>query len=468
MLLKSFFNYLPMAALALGTYSVSFAGTYQDETAKSERNKTLVLINLKNAQKNRDIRNDCLNARHPDEPILTYEQHIEEAKRFCARSLQREAAKTPAQKEAEQRKWREAEEKRTSMIQEIESEIHTKIEDYSKKHPAYQAALTAIDNAQGHECYWADVAAAIGTYFRNLGRTDDADYFYDLSKLGTGRYTQNHGPSSQGRMNIKLCNQELAMIRQTGGRPTTYLLQKLEKVISAFCYAEFCNDEVAEFALFDLQKYQNMLVRWHLSNPYVSTNPTLKKIAYGYGFIEGLLNQVDDLTGLISCTHYNGSMDDGDLAKKLIDLGFWGIKQSNQQHNWVHKGGMMIRVKRLENNKPQLTIGITVHSPLEWGEDGIPTNLARYSDGSLIAFDEHNEVFKLAYDHGAISVVPSRIKIYDPHARRKVEVRNRWYKFGFCGEMMDEAHFELDGYWDDATNYFDPHYPEHNLLSFRR
>ncbi|RZI45531.1 hypothetical protein [Candidatus Finniella inopinata] len=456
MLIKFFFNYLPLAAFVLGTYSASFASDVDDDAMDREQNKALVPFSFADAEREVEIMNACDNYDDPNEPQITDAQHKYLAKQMRRIDREEEAAKTPAQKAEENRIEEEREEKERKWTDEIEDGILAKIKTFRKINTTDKQKLDEILKSKEFQ-YWADFAEEVGNHFRAQKRIHEANYFYDLANQGVGRYTQNYAPSSQGRMCIELYNQELGTILAKRERPTTSLFQKLEKAIRAFCDAGHCNDEVADFALPGLRQQRDHIIRWHLSTPYVSANPTLQKIAYGYGFVNKILKQSASLGRLLKSTHYNGARDNGDLAKRLIDLGFYGIWQDDQHHNWVRQDGLMIRVKKWGYNDAQLTIGITVHSPLKWGKDGIPTNLAKYSDGSLIAFDEHNEVFKLAYDNGAIFVVPSR---------RLYEARVRWHQPRFMGDMMDLAHFELPGGWSNIINSLYHTYSPNSVLSF--
>jgi|GEM_PF-3557842 len=445
MLLKFFFNYLPLVAFALGTYSTNSAAGVDEDALRRERNKVLVLFSLEPYEQDVRNMNKCDNYDDPNEPVWTAEQGLNWAQQAYKGHLRREAARSPAQKAEEKRLEAEREEKERKITKEIEDKILQKILAFSTSHPSDKKKMHEILKA-GKFQHWADFCEKAGDHFWKQKRHDDADYFYDLAGMGVGRYTQNYAPSSQGRMHLELYNQELTVNRPN--QPTPSLFHNLQQAIWAFYDAGYCNDEVAEFALSGLKQQRNHIVRWHLSHQHVSRNVYLAEIAYAYDFVDRILSQASSLSLLRHAKRYDGSLASADLAKHLIDLGFWGIWQGKYEHNWVRPDGLMVRVKSkpVAGNPRQyaaeFTIGITAENPIIWGANKQPVALKKYADGSDVAFDEDNEVLKLAYDGKFVSVVPSR----------KVAVR--WHRFGFSDAMMRQSHFTLPGGFGDAKNYY--------------
>ena len=307
--------------------------------------------------------------------------------------------------------------------------------------------------------YCSDFCEKIGDHFWKQKRHDDADYFYDLAGLGLNVYTQNGAASSQFRMHLEQYNQELVVNKPA--QPTPSMFHNLQQAIWASYDASGCNDEVAGFATSALKQERNQLVRWHLSHQRVSRNVYLAEIAYAYDFVDRILRQAASLSQLRHAKRYDGSSASADLAQRLIDLGFWGIWQGKYEHSWVRPDGLMVRVKsKPVAGKPgqyaaEFTIGITAENPIIWGANGRPISLATGADGYALAFDENNEVFKLAYDKGAVFVVPSR------------KFAARWNQFGFADAMMGVgvSHFPLTGGFGDARNYYSTQKAE-KLLSF--
>ena len=466
MLPNPLFHLLCLPVFAIHLYSTS-SYAFDSDALQREQNKSLQLFSLEPYEQ--EVQ--AMNAYHPeddwDEPSLTEEQHRQLRQQTLEDHRQSEDAKTPEQRAAEERRRRESDEKERRMTQEIEDKILTKILAFCKTNPTDENALVTISNTQQFR-YWADFCDALGDYFWKQKRHDDADYFYDLANLGVGIYTQNSVPSSQGRMHLGQYNQELATTHPT--RPTPSMFHNLQQTIQAFHYAIDCMDEVAEFCLPDLKQLMKHMSRWHLSNPYVATNPILTRIAYAYDFVDRVLSQAASLAHLRYAKRYDGSLAGADLAKRLIDQGFFGIWQNQYEHNWVRPDGLMVRVKSKPIiGKPgkyaaEFTIGITARNPLIWDASGQPVRLAYYAqnernilgnypENSVIAFDEDNEMFKLAYEGKTVWVVPSR------------KVARRWRESAFCGEMMKRAHFSLAGGFGDARNHFNTKKVE-SLLSF--
>ena len=83
-----------------------------------------------------------------------------------------------------------------------------------------------------------------------------------------------------------------------------------------------------------------------------------------FKLVPTLLRQSHSLQTLTEATQYDGSLTSNDLLKLLKDLGFYGIFQAHNQHNWVNKLGLMVRIKRIDQNKAQFTIGITLKTLL--------------------------------------------------------------------------------------------------------
>ncbi|RZI46962.1 hypothetical protein [Candidatus Finniella inopinata] len=445
-----------MAAFALGTYSLSTAYAVDDEAVNLEQNKALVPFSLADAEREVEIMNACDNYDDPNEPQITEEQHKYLAAQMCESYLEEEAAKTPAQRAEEKKKKRESDRKFAEERKKIEDGILVKIKGFLAKHPADKGKMGQIFKTKEFQ-YWADFCEKAGDHLWKQKRYDDADYFYDLSALGLNIYTQNGAASSQFRMHLEQLNQEIIVAKPKC--PTPSMFHNIQQAIWAGYDASGCNDEVAESALFGLKQHRGHIIRWHLSHQHVSQNVYLREIAYAYDFVDKILSQASSLSRLRNAKRYDGSLASADLAKHLIDLGFWGIKQGQYEHNWVREDNIMIRVKsKPVYAKPgqyaaEFTIGITAENPIVWDANGRPISLATGADGYALAFDENNEVFKLAYDKGAVFVVPSR------------KFAARWNQFGFSNAMMGCSHFPLPGGFGDARNYYSTKQAE-NQLSF--
>jgi len=352
-------------------------------------------------------------------------------------------------------KLRDAE--RQKEIDNVEKEILSKIHEFLTKHPTDQAALRSLHKKEREKLTsWASMAGAIGDYFEEQKRIGDADYFYDLAARGV-EYSQNYGPSSQGRMHLALYNQEVSTKPK---RPTSGLLVHIQKTIEAFCMTNGF-DEVAEFAIRDLIKERNMLVRWHVSasgvsnDDYYGLNGLVTKV-YVKNFVQGVLEKAQFLRPLQRAKRYDGSLKNTDLAKHLKDLGFCGVYQEYNQHNWVHPDGFVVRVKRIDNGAAQFTVGLTFVNPIVWTNDGKPQALGLHPNKKIIAFDEENEILKLAYDGNAPFVVPA-FRFYYWHDKSQID------------DMMKLAHFSLpDGFGKKVGPYSYDTKSVKNLLRFKK
>lgn len=412
------------------------AATLDHEQLDSEINKTLTVFNLDpyiadvNAMNSMDDDFD----EAEDRRELSTDWMIESAEEW----RQSEAAKTDADRLAEKLK-KEAEQTR---INNIEKEIVEGIRSFIIKHPSNKENLKAIYKEHKKD-YWADISERIGDHFRKTGRIDDADYFYDLAYKGFLDYTNNYSQSSQGYMHLELYNGEIAETKPT--RPTPSLYYHLKQAVAALSAASSM-DEVAAFSIKDLFKIRNMIFRWHLSAKALQVDTyydpgNLVKMVYARGFVSRVLKQAESFKVFKKATRYDGSMANVDLAKHLKKLGFYGVYQQFNQHNWVHSNGFMVRIKRIDNGQAQFTIGLTFENPIVWNTDGTPYVLKQHVNGTPIVFDETNEVLKLAYDGKAVFVVPAFRTYY-------------WFNSGQVDTMMQFAHFPLTGGFGSKTGSY--------------
>ena len=430
------------------------AGTLDHEQLDLEKNKTLREFNLDpyiadvNAMNSTgdDFDNNFGEEEEADRRELISDWVIESAEEW----RQSEAAKTDADRLAEKLK-KEAEQTR---INNIENEIVERIRSFIIKHPSDKKNLKVIYREHKKD-YWADISARIGDHFRKMGRIDDADYFYDLAYKGDLDYTSNYSQSSQGYMHLELYNREIAETKPK--RPTASLYYNLKQAVAALSAASSM-DEVAEFSIKDLFKIRNMIFRWHLSAQALQVDTyyapgNLVKMVYARGFVSRVLKQAEDFKVFKSANRYDGSMTNTDLAKYFKKLGFYGVLQEYNQHNWVHSNGFMVRIKRIDNGQAQFTIGLTFENPIVWNADGTPSALKQHADGTRIVFDETNEVLKLAYDGKAVFVVPAFRSYY-------------WFNSGQVDTMMHHAHFPLTGGFGSKAKR-DPYKAVKDLLSFK-
>jgi hypothetical protein len=187
--------------------------------------------------------------------------------------------------------------------------------------------------------------------------------------------------------------------------------------------------------------------RWYLypqnlkADTYYGQSNNLVRKIYAYDFIQRILKQAEAFKIFKNANCYDGSKKNTDLAKYLIKLGFHGIYQKFNQHNWIHSNGFMVRIKRIDNGQAQFTIGITFDNPINWNSDGTPHSLKKYNNSNAladaIAFDENNEILKLAYDGQAIFVIPAfRSRDWLPY----------WFNHQQIDIMMKCAHLSLNSF----------------------
>ena len=204
-------------------------------------------------------------------------------------------------------------------------------------------------------------------------------------------------------------------------------------------------DELAEYAYGDLWKVRNAFVRWHLKrqafmNDSFYGNGNLMKVVYAWGFVSRILQQLPMFKSFIKARKYDGSLKSNDLALYLRNCGFHGIFQNNYEHNWVHPSGFQVRVKRKSDNKTEFTIGYTFINPIIWRDDGTPYGLNRTDrlpvSNQLLAFDENNEILKLATDGESLFLIPAfRNRDWSPY----------WLNLMAIDGIMKRAHFPLPG-----------------------
>lgn len=319
-----------------------------------------------------------------------------------------------------------------------EKETRDSIRRFIKKYPHDKETLVDLYLDHKDEVfYYADICAVFGEHFHDLGRVDDADYFYNLDM----NYMMNGSKSSQGYMHLALYNREIA--ETTPISPTASLYFHLEQAVDALSLAS-STDEVARLAISDLLKIRNMIFRWHLSVKALQVDwyygpGNLVKVVYARGFVNRVLQQAKAFRVFRNAKRYDGSMTNTDLAKYLIKLGFYGVFQYDNQHNWVHRNGFMVRVKRIENVQTQFTVGLTFVNPIVWNADGTPHSLKKHAySGMKLVFDETNEILKLAYDEKAVFVVPAFRAWY-------------WFNTRQVDTMMDKAHFPLKSFGCELT-----------------
>jgi hypothetical protein len=316
------------------------AATLDSEQLDLEKNKTLIVFNLDPYIA--DV--NAMNSMGDDfgEEEDRREISTDWAEKSAEEWRQSEAAKTDADRLAEKLK-KEAEHAR---INNIENKIVERIRLFIIKHPSDKKNIKVIYKEHKKD-YWADISARIGDHFRKTGRIDDADYFYDLAYKGFLDYTHNGSQSSQGYMHLELYNREIAEKKPT--RPTASLYYNLKQAVAALSAASSM-DEVAEFSIKDLFKIRNMIFRWHLSaqalqvDTYYGT-ANLVKMVYARGFVNSVLKQAEIFKVFKNANRYDGSMTNADLAKYLKKLGFYGVYQEFNKHNWVHSNGFMVRIK---------------------------------------------------------------------------------------------------------------------------
>ena len=406
------------------------AGTLDREQLDLEKRKALIVFNLDpyiadvRAMNSMD-EDDCFEEEE-DRGELSTDWMIESAEEW----RQREAAKTDADRLAEKLK----KEQEQTRINNIEKEIAESVRRFIDKHPSDKKNLRTIYKAHKKD-YLADISEKIGDHFRKIGRVDDADYFYDLAYKGFLDYTNNGSQSSQGYMHLDLYNREIDETNPK--RPTASLYYHLKQAVAALSVASSM-DEVAEFSIKDLFKIRNMIFRWHLSAQALQVDTyydpgNLIKMVYARGFVSRVLKQAEAFKVFKNANRYDGSMTNTDLAKHLKKLGFCGVFQEHNQHNWVHSNGFMVRVKRINKGEAQFTVGLTLENPIVWNADGTPRFLKQHANGVKLVFDETNEVLKLAYDGKAVFVVPAFRAFY-------------WFNAGQVDTMMKMAHFPLESF----------------------
>lgn len=324
-------------------------------------------------------------------------------------------------------------EEEQTRINNIEEEIRRSIRQFIKDHPDDKDNLIFVYREHKKKLCYADISGKIGDHFRQqISRVDDAVFFYNLAYVD---YTDNGSQSSLGQMYLDLHNREIVETMPT--RPTASLYFHLKQAIAAFQVAWFFYmDESAGLLINYLLKIRNMILMWHLSaaklqdDSYNGQEKFVKRM-YARGFVNEVLQQAKAFRVFKNAKHYDGSMADDDLAKYLKDLGFYGVYQEHNQHNWVHHNGFMVRVKINNKGQTEFTIGLTFRNPIVWNADGTPHFLKQDTYGRRLVYDKYNEILKLAYDGKAVFVVPAFREFY-------------WFDEKQVNTMMKKAHFPLD------------------------